>query len=94
VIHLVVIDSNENTSTQRVYNQDKVVQWKMKVDIAGSILLVVLQHFFLLILYFANTRDSRANRHPGHRNRRRTSNIIFVSNSSGTSNHFTMDTHK
>ena len=27
VNYLVVIDSNEKTYTQRVYNQDKVVQW-------------------------------------------------------------------
>ena len=27
LINLVVIDSNEKTSTKKVYNQDKVVQW-------------------------------------------------------------------
>ena len=56
MIHLVVIDSNEKTSTYKLYNQDKVIQWircwTMQVDIAGSILLVVLKTFY------------RANRHP------------------------------
>ena len=39
---------------------------------------------FLLIMHFAKPRVYRANRHPGHRNRRGTSIIIVVSNSSGT----------
>ena len=57
----------------------------MKADIAGSILLVVFKTLiFLLILHFSNASDNRANRHPGHRNRRRTSTIIVVSNGSGT----------
>ena len=40
--------------------------------------------WFDLILHFAKAQYNRANRHPGHRNRRQTSTIIFVSNGSGT----------
>ena len=49
LINLVVIDSNEKTSTKKVYNQDKVVQWIRWLEnegglyIAGSILLAVLK---------------------------------------------------
>ena len=39
---------------------------------------------FLLIMHFAKVRYNRADRHPGHRNKRRNSTIIFVSNGSGT----------
>ena len=57
-------------STTKIIRYSGYGSWKMKADIAGSILLVVLQHFFLLILYFAKARNNRANRHPEHRNRR------------------------
>jgi len=47
-------------------------------------LVVFKKLIFLLILHFSKASDNRANRHPGHRNRRRTSTIIFVSNGSWT----------
>ena len=34
-MNLVVIDSNEKISTQRVYNQDKVVQWIRRLKNEG-----------------------------------------------------------
>ena len=39
-------------------------------DIAGLIILLVLKTNFPLIMHFAKPRVYRANRHPGHRNRR------------------------
>ena len=55
----------------------------MKADIADWIFLVVLKTGFPLIMLFAKPRVYRASRHPGHRNRRRTSTIvIFVSDGS------------
>ena len=36
MIHLVVIDSNEKTSTYKLYNQDKVIQWIRWLDNAGG----------------------------------------------------------
>ena len=87
-MNLVVIDSNEKTSTQRVYNQDKVVQWIRRLKNEGRYRWLnpfgsPKTFFKILILHFEKAPDNRANRHPGHCNRRGTSIIIFVSNGSG-----------
>ena len=36
MMNLVVIDSNEKTSTYKLYNQDKVIQWIRWLDNAGG----------------------------------------------------------
>ena len=88
MINLVVIDSNEKTSAKKVYNQDKLVQWIQWLENEGRYRWLdpfgSPKKTFLLIMHFAKPRVYRANTHPGHRNRRRTSTIIFVSNCSGT----------
>jgi len=64
-----------------VYSQDKVVQWIRWLENEGGyycclILFVVLKWtVFLLIMHFSKARVYRANRHPEHHNRRRTSTI-------------------
>ena len=88
-MNLVVIDGNEKTSIQKVYNQDKVVHWIRQLENEGGyrwfdpFSSTNTKRFFLLILHFTKVRDNRANRHPGHLNRRRTSIIISVRNGSG-----------
>ena len=58
VINLVVIDSNEK-STTKIKWYIAYGGWKMKAYIAGSIILVVL-FFFSLIRYFARAPVYRA----------------------------------
>ena len=55
----------------------------MKADIAGSILLVVLKNFFLLIVHYAKPRVYRANTRDIATDNKPQS---FVSNDSGTDN--------
>ena len=79
---LVVIDSNEKTSKKKVYNRDMVVhglRWLEKeggyrwLDLFGS-----PKTLFSFNHAFCKPRVYRANRHPGHRNRHRTSTICHI----------------
>ena len=56
MIHLVVIDSNEKTSTYKLYNQDKVIQWIRWLDNAGG--------YRWLDPFSSPKTFYRANRHP------------------------------